>query len=154
MPSADLSTQVCVVSYNSGGFSDSKQNFCDNLTTILCGDKIPILCVQEHFVLRGNSYIVQKALPKSHIFFKSAVKDDQNYGRAKNGMFVAVPDKFKERFNDVSPTHWRVQAVTFDSTLIISVYLPTDPGTIQYNDQELMETLGVIQNVLETNFAS
>ena len=110
--------------------------------------------MQEHFVLRGNSYIVQKALPKSHIFFKSAVKEDQNYGRAKNGMFVAVPDKFKERFNDVSPTHWRVQAVTFDSTLMISVYLPTDPGTIQYNDQELMETLGVIQNVLETNFAS
>ena len=112
------------------------------------------MCVQEHFLLRGNSYIVQKALPNSHIFFKSAVKENQNYGRAKNGMFVAVPDKFKERFNDVSPNHWRVQAVTFDSTLIISVYLPTDPGTMNYNDQELTETLGVIQNVLESNLAS
>ena len=124
------------------------------MTTIICGDKVPILCVQEHFLLRGNSYIVQKALPNSHIFFKSAVKENQNYGRAKNGMFVAVPDKFKERFNDVSPNHWRVQAVTFDSTLIISVYLPTDPGTMNYNDQELTETLGVIQNVLESNLAS
>ena len=110
--------------------------------------------MQEHFVLRGNSYIVQKALPNSHIFFKSAVKDNQDYGRAKNGMFVAVPDKLKERFNDVSPAHWRVQAVTFDSTLIINVYLPTDPRTINYNDQELLETLEVIKSVLETNHAT
>ena len=29
--------------------------------------------------------------------------------------------------------------------------MPTDPGTIDYNDQELSETLGVILNVLESN---
>ena len=68
-------------------------------------------------------------------------------------MFVEFPDKLKERFNDVSPAHWRVQAVTFDSTLIVNVYLPTDPGTINYNDQELCETLEVVQSVLETNHA-
>ena len=68
-------------------------------------------------------------------------------------MFIAVPDKFKERFSDVSPDHWRVQAVTFDSTLIINVYLPTDPGTIEFNDHELSETLGVIQTVLDSNQA-
>ena len=151
MPSIYPPTQACVVSYNTRGFGHLKQKFCDNLTTTFCGNKIPILCVQEHFVLRGNSYVVQKALPNSHIFFKSAVKDNQNYGRAKNGMFVAVPDNLKERFNDVSPAHWRVQAVTFDSTLIVNVYLPTDPGTINYNDQELVETLEVVQTVLDDN---
>ena len=41
--------------------------------------------------------------------------------------------------------------MTFNSTLIISVYLPTDPGTVNYNDQELSETLGVILNLLESN---
>ena len=80
-------------------------------------------------MIRGNSYIIQNALPNSRIFFKSAVKNDQNYGRARNGMFIAVPSKFKEKFSDVSPDHWRVQAVTFDSLLILNVYLPTDPGT-------------------------
>ena len=69
-------------------------------------------------------------------------------------MFIAVPSKFKERFCDVSPDHWRVQAVTYDLFLIISVYLPTDPGTIDYNDQELCETMGAIQNVLDTTNAS
>ena len=68
-------------------------------------------------------------------------------------MFIAVPDKFKESFSDVSPIHWRVQAVIFDSTLIINVYLPTDPGTIEFNDQELSETLGVIRTVIDSNQA-
>ena len=130
-------TQACVVSYNSRGFGHSKQKFCENLTTSFCGDKVPILCVQELYVLKGNSYIVQQVLPSSHIFFKSSVKDNQNFGRAKNGMFVAVPDALKEKFDDVSPTYWRVQAVTFISTLILNVYFPTDPGTLEYNDNEL-----------------
>ena len=51
----------------------------------------------------------------------------------------------------MSPAHWCVQAVTFDSTLIVNVYLPTDPGTINYNDQELVETLEVVQTVLDDN---
>ena len=83
---------------------------------MLCNNKNFMFqkCIARTLCIERKSYIVQKALPKSHIFFKSAV-NEENYGRAKN-----------------------------DSTLII----------IHYNDQELMETLGVIQNVLETNFAS
>ena len=69
-------------------------------------------------------------------------------------MFIAIPSKFKEKFCDVSPNHWRVQAVTFDSFLIVNVYLPTDPGTVDFNDQELRETLGAVQNVLDTTDAS
>ena len=93
---------------------------------MLCNNKNFMFqkCIARTLCIERKSYIVQKALPKSHIFFKSAV-NEENYGRAKNV-----------------------------STLIISVYLPKDPLTIHYNDQELMETLGVIQNVLETNFAS
>ena len=120
MPLKENITQVCVLSYNSRGFIQSKQQFCDTLSTNICGDKIPILCVQEHFILRGNSYTVQKALPNSHIFFNSAIKEDLNHGRPKNGMLIAVPNKLKERFSDVSPSHWRVQAVRFDSSLIVN----------------------------------
>ena len=40
-----------------------------------------------------NRFIVQKALPGSDIFFKSAVKVDQTSGRPKNGMFIVVPNK-------------------------------------------------------------
>ena len=105
-------------------------------------------------MLKENSYVVQQSLPNSHIFFKSAVKNNQNFGRAKNGMFVAVPDALKEKFNDVSPTYWRVQAVTFVSSLILNVYFPTDPGTIEYNDNELSETLQVIEQVINDNPAA
>ena len=96
---------------------------------------------------------MQKALPGSHIFFKFAVKVDQTSGRPKNGMFIAVPNKLKERFSDVSPSNWPVQAVLLDTLLILNVYLPTDPGTFQFNDDELNETLEVIKNVIEINQA-
>ena len=96
-------------------------------------------------------HIAEQALPGCHIFFKSAVKSDETSGRPKNGIFIAVPDEFKERFSDVSPTNWRVQAVLLDSQLIINVYLPTDPRTVRFNNEELNETLEVIRNVIEVN---
>ena len=40
------------------------------------------------------------------IFFKSLV--NQNFGRAKNGIFVAFPDTLKVKFNYVSPTIFAV----------------------------------------------
>ena len=144
-------TQVCVLSYNSRGFCESKQQFCDNLSTNLCGNRIPILCIQEHFLLRGNSYIAQQALPQSHIFFKPAVKTDQDNGRPKNGMLTAVPKNIKERFIDISPTHWRIQAVRFGDLVIISVYLPTDPGTMAFDDNDLLDTLNVVESVIDSN---
>ena len=144
-------TQLCVLSYNSRGFYESKQQFCDNLTTSMCGNRIPILCIQEHFLLRGNSYIAQQALPNSHIFFKPAVKTDQDNGRPKNGMLIAVPKRIKERFSDISPTNWRVQAVRFSNLIIINAYLPTDPGTIAFDDNDLLDTLNVIENVIDSN---
>ena len=144
-------TQLCVLSYNSRGFCESKQKFCDNLSTNMCGARIPILCVQEHFLLRGNSYIAQQALPNSHIFFKPAVKTDQVTGRPKNGMFIAVPAEIKERFSDISPSHWRVQAVRLSNTVIINAYLPTDPGTVAFDDNDLLDTLNAIKTVIDDN---
>ena len=79
-------------------------------------------------------YTVVCKINNFHIFFKSAIKEDQNFGRAKNGMFIAVPVDLKEKFSDVSPPFWRVQAVTFLSTLLVNVYSPTDPGTLDYDD--------------------
>ena len=66
-------------------------------------------------------------------------------------MFTAVPNKLKERFSDVSPSNLCLQAVLLDTLLILNVYLPTDPGTIQFNGDELIETLEVIKNVIEIN---
>ena len=81
----------------------------------------------------------------------AAVKPDQSLGRPKIGMFMAVPDSCKEQFNDISPNNERVQAVKFNDILILNVYFPTDPGTVNFDDNDLLETIGVIKKVIEEN---
>ena len=70
-------------------------------------------------------------------------------------MFICVPDSIKSSVTDISPGHWRVQAVVIESnnsrTLLINSYFPYDK-----RDQldievlnDLTETLGVIKNTIE-----
>ena len=76
----------------------------------------PIPCNQENFLLQGNGYKIKQCLPNARIIFKKATKDNMGGGRPKNGMFIAVPDEIKELVTDISPNHWRIQAVIFQKT--------------------------------------
>ena len=69
-----------------------------------------ILCNQENFLLKGNSYKIKQCLPNARIIFKPAEKDSLD-GRPKNGMFISIPREITEYVDDVSPNHWRVQAI-------------------------------------------
>ena len=109
---AENKTDLCFISYNSRGFGQMKTNFCKYLLSeYFVGDKLPILCNQENFVLRGNSYKINKNFPGFHLIINPAVKESHCKGRAKNGMFIAIPDRLKNKTEDVSPGHWRLQAI-------------------------------------------
>ena len=138
--------QLCIISYNSRGFCKEKQRFCRLLTSgSIVGNKIPIFCNQENFILRGNSYKINQALPGFYPIIKPAVKNVLDKGRPRNGMFVAVPDKFKNVVNDVSPDFWRLQAVKVQcgstNFLLINSYFPVDPRTVMNDDPDLSETI-------------
>ena len=146
--------KVCFISYNSRGFSESQKNVLSMITSQnVVGDKLPIICNQENFILKGNSYKMLQVLPKFHLVINPAIKDDLNTGRPKGGMFIAIPDSIKGLIKDVSPGHWRLQAITITSptskTLLINSYFPTDSRT--NNTEELFETINIIRNVIETN---
>ena len=146
--------KICLFSYNSRGFSKIKQDTIKNLVTI-SKNKTPIICNQENFLLKSNGYLINKALDNFHVVFNPAEKTSHDKGRAKNGMFTAIPHTFRDSCQDVSPGHWRVQAVvvTIDETkyLVINVYFPTNPRTIRFDDRELLETLAVINDVINNN---
>ena len=143
--------QLCIISHNSRGFGVQKQELCKFIVNST-GNKLVILCNQENFLLRANGYIIDQTLPDFQIFFKPAVKDYVG-GRAKNGMFVAIPNALKDSVRDVSPNHWRLQAVTVsceNSTfLIISSYFPNDPKTEFFNEGPLQEVLTCIKSLIE-----
>ena len=119
---------ITVYSYNSRGFDSSKQNICKLLMNN-SGSSIPILCNQENFLLKANIFKIKQCLPSSHIFFKPATKKGLE-GRPKNGMFVAIPKKYRNSTTDVSPSSPRVQAILIKcinrKLLVINSYFPQD----------------------------
>ena len=145
-----MTSKITVNSYNSRSFSANSAIVCNKLNNLF--DSIPIILNQENFVLKGNAYRIRQALPESHTLIKLAEKSNQNSGRPKNDMFVSIPLTFRSLLKDVSPSHYRVQAVllkTESKILILNTYFPTDPGTFQFDDSELTEVLEIIRSVIK-----
>ena len=71
------------------------------------GYNIPILCIQEHFLLKGNLFKIDQAFSGCHVIPKPAVKETLDKGRAKNGMAIIIPDSLKNQPSDhqVHPMH-------------------------------------------------
>ena len=152
----DNANKVCFFSYNSRGFSDLKQDFMRFLLTDSASDSsFPILCNQENFILRDNSYKIRKAFPGFHLLINPAVKTNINTGRPSNGMFIAFPNNIKNNVEDVSPGFWRIQAAKFSfqssTLLLVNTYFPTDPQRQNTDNSDLLETLGHIKKVVESN---
>ena len=149
-------SKLFVMSYNSRGFGVQKQMMCKFLTSeSVVRDKIPILCNQENFMLKSNSYKICQTLQGFHVFVKPAVKNSHDRGRPKGGLFIAVPDQMKNKIIDVSPNFWRLQAVIIKNSgsnvLLINSYFPVDPRTQNFDAAELLETLEFIRNIIIDN---
>ena len=152
----NTNTKVCIFSYNSRGLSDINKNFMKLLVSDeVTGGKIPILCNQENFQLRDNTYRLNQVLPGFKLIIKPAIKKDLSSGRPSNGMFIAFPDSTKNQVTDVSPDFWRVQAVQIQfkssTLLLINSYFPTDPQRNNCDETDLLDTLAHIRNVLVMN---
>ena len=149
------STKFCIFSYNSRGFHESNQEVCRHLVTA-AGDKIPIICNQENFLLKANKYKIKQCLGDFHVYFKPATKNGFS-GRPKNGMFIAVPEFLATGVEDLSPSSSRIQAIVIKCEtmrlLIVNVYLPTDPKVMDFDTDELLSTIESLNQVInKTDF--
>ena len=88
-----MDRDICIFSFNSRGFDTCKQDFVRQLAN-LSGDTLPIICNQENFLLKSNSYIINQSLPDHHIFFKHAIKVGLE-GRPKCGFRPGARKKSK-----------------------------------------------------------
>ena len=68
---------------------------------------------------------------------------------------VYVPKEIKGNVKDISPNHWRTQAVIVHTLecdiLLINSYFPTDPKTLNFDAADLLSTLDAINEILNTN---
>ena len=108
------SSEMCVISYNSRGFSSCKQDFVKMFDAI--SGCMTIICSQENFLLKNNEYVAKQVLPEYHLVFKPATKKGFD-GRPKNGMFIAVPLCLKDNVEDMSPKSNQIQSIIIKNDL-------------------------------------
>ena len=156
---------ITLMSYNSTGFSIDKIRFINNLLTILRYNN-PILCGQEHFIQSGHKkkkQLIQKvssAFPGYRCFATPAVKLSEEVmgGRAQGGLWICWPEYLDKYVRRIKSSHWRVQGIILilpeARLLIVNVYHPTDPKTINerdFDDTDLNEVFRAIDKIRESN---
>ena len=117
------------------------------------------MCNQENFILKSNAYKLNQALPGLHLVINPAVKESHCKGRPKGGMFIAVPFYFRTKVLDISPGHWRLQAVLIKTggsvIMLINSYFPVDIRSVNSDNAELDEMLEILKNLIrEHQFSS
>ena len=149
---------LCVTSYNSTGFSQSKIDFIKTL--LLFTD---IFCLQEHFLLtskdrkHSNTDKIRKAFGQSYdMFIKPALKNNSEIsaGRAKGGLCTMWKKGLTKYVSQIETKNDRIQATKFSfsscNILVINAYFMCDPR-VNFDDSELTTLLEEIRRLVDVS---
>ena len=142
------------MSYNSTGLDSAKVHWINEIIR-LCN--IDCFQLQEHFkVTKSLESFFKKEFSKMNSFVLPAHREIfQESGRAKGGLAQLVSKNLDIKKEKIPTKHWRLQAQVLhisDYRLIwINCYFPTDPQTLQFDDQELVSVLDELENILDNN---
>ena len=156
---ADTTKEVCLYSYNSRGSSDLKLKFMQDLID-LSGNKIPIFCIQEHFLLINNLKKVSNYFSTSSVISKPAFKnfEVQNRGRPRGGLAIILPKYLRKSVKIIDCKSWRIQSLEIDLNeekyLVINSYFPNDKRGIGDDCDELEDCLAQISSIIQTHLCN
>ena len=132
--------QICFYSYNIIGSSEIKLKYVEDIIN-LCGNKLPIFGLQEHFLLRSNLKKLSKNFSESSVLAKPAFKNFmvQDRGRPKGGLAIIIPKFLRKHIKVIESDSWRIQPIVLEfqerKYLIINSYFPTDQRTRDERDR-------------------
>ena len=141
------------LSYNPTGLNDQK---CDWLNSLCETTSSTYVCIQEHF---RKSKTIDKFFKEQFPSFNSYVipgyrEEGQDKGRPKAGLAQLSSANIGIRKDRVMSKSNRIQAqiLNFQNTRIlwINAYFPTDPKTVVFKDDELLEVLNELERIMDT----
>ena len=141
------------VSYNSTGFNTIKTKWLRDIIAVTNAD---FIAVQEHF---KKTKSIDKYFADEFPNFSSFVvpghrEVGQDMGRPKGGIAMLSNKQKKVNKIRMNSESFRIQAqvLTFPHTrlLWINTYMPTDPQTIVYDDEELVTVLNEVEKIMDT----
>ena len=140
--------------YNSTGLDSAKTNWINDIINVC---KIDCFQLQEHFkVTKSLESFFKKEFRNSDSYVVPGHREPfQEAGRAKGGLAQLCSRTLDIKKEKITTKHWGIQAQLLhvsDYKLIwINCYFPTDPQTLNYDDQELVAVLNEIEKVLDNN---
>ena len=142
------------LSYNSTGLNSMKTMWIRDLIAVTNAD---FVSVQEHFKkTKSIEKFFSDEFPNSHSFIVPGHRDPgQELGRPKGGLAMLSNKGKNVRKCRVSTKSFRIQAQVLilpnTRLLWINCYMPVDPHTIMYNDEELLIVLREVENIMDTS---
>ena len=142
------------MSYNSTGLDKVKTRWIRDLISTC---KIDFFQLQEHFkITKSLEQFFRREFPENDSFIIPGHREPlQDSGRAKGGLAQLSCKKLVVKKERLVPKYWRIQSqiLHFEAYKLmwINCYFPTDPQTVQINDQDLAEAQDEIENILDNN---
>ena len=138
--------------YNSTGLNTIKADWIRNLYKVTdCN----FISIQEHFKKNKNTDKFFKDQFPEHISYVIPGHREQNQdsGRPKGGIAQMIDKKLNVKTDRVATSSFRIQAqiLNFPASRVLwlNTYFPTDPGLANFDEEELLELLGEIENLMD-----
>ena len=145
---------VNFMSYNSTGINSVKADWVRNLYKISNCDFVSL---QEHFKKnRTIDKFFKDQFPEHSSYVIPGFREkDQDSGRPKGGIAQLRDKSLDLKVDRISTKSFRIQAqvLHFSTTRILwlNTYFPTDPGGENFAEQELLDILGEIETIMDSN---
>ena len=142
------------MSYNSTGFDRPKILWINELMNTF---KIDCFQLQEHFkASKTVEKLFKQEFSKYKCYVSPAVRDqNQEAGRAKGGLAELCLNDLDIIKEKIFTINWRLQAqilhIETYRLLWINCYFPTDPKSLNYDNEELNSVLEEIENILDSS---
>ena len=140
------------MSYNSTGFNTLKTKWLRDLIDLT---NVDFISIQEHFKkTKGIEDYFANEFPNYSPFVVPGYREPGvDSGRPKGGIAMLSTKQKKVNKVRIKTSSFRIQAqiLTFPKTrlLWINTYMPTDPQTALYYDDELLKVLNEIETMLD-----
>ena len=146
MPTANF------LSYNLTGLKETKIKWINDL---ILTTEASFVGIQEHFrKSKTTEDLFKKSFPTNQSHIKPGHRaPGQDSGRPKGGLAQLVKKSLNIKVSSLNIDNFRVQAqvLQFPSSklLWLNVYFPTDPLTVNFDDDELLKVLIDIEKVMD-----
>ena len=143
---------VNFLSYNSTGLDSIKADFIRNLYNVT---KCDFISIQEHFKkTKSIDKFFKNSFPDQISYIIPGFREkDQDSGRPKGGIAQLRNKNMDIKVDRIETKNFRIQAqiLHFQTTrlLWINTYFPTDPGSVKFDDNELLELLIEIEDIMD-----